>query len=82
METLDMYQEKDTDEFLSRVKRYNTVCFRGMEMARPADGEPFVPVQLNTGHWGTNVYPGVRKVREGENSFMQNQDWAKKMILK
>jgi hypothetical protein len=72
----DNYRVKSDDEYLNRVKRVNTVCWRGMQLN--LDGQP---TQLNTGHWGENVYPGVRKVREGENSFMKNCDWNSKMSL-
>ena len=78
---LDMYKERAEDEFLNRVKRLNTVCHRGMQLEAGTDGV-YVPTQLNTGHWGPNVYPGVRKVREGQNSFIENQNWSKKMIMK
>ena len=81
MDMLDMYKERAEDEFLNRVKRLNTVCHRGMQLEPDANGV-YVPTQLNTGHWGPNVYPGVRKVREGQNSFIENQNWSKKMILK
>ena len=81
LDILDMYKERAEDEFLNRVKRLNTVCHRGMQLEAGKDGV-YVPTQLNTGHWGPNVYPGVRKVREGQNSFIENQNWSKKMIMK
>merc|ERR1711871_984582 len=81
MGLFDMYKAREEDEFLNRVKRVNTVCHRGMQM-EPDENGVYVPTQLNTGHWGPNVYPGVRKVREGQNSFVENQHWSKKMILK
>tara|TARA_E500000178_G_scaffold355164_1_gene426776 strand:- start:1655 stop:3631 length:1977 start_codon:yes stop_codon:yes gene_type:complete len=82
MDRVDMYKTQDTDEFLSRVKRMNTVCWRGMEMKYDAPSQQFVPTQLNTGHWGPNVYPGVKKVRMGENSFMQKQNYGDRMVLR
>merc|ERR1711871_1851454 len=82
MGMLDMYRAQSTDEFLSRVKRVNTVCCRGMQLEPLGPGGEYVPTQLNTGHWGPNVYPGVRKVREGQNSFVENQRWSEKMILR
>ena len=52
---------------------------RGHEMKKDAKGAK--PVQLNTGHLGENIYPGLRKVLEGENSFVKDMDWASKMDL-
>ena len=67
---IEPYRKQQTDEYIERVQRYNTVCFRGMQYDANASGELKL-TQLNTGHWGENVYAGVRKVREGENSFMK-----------
>jgi len=78
---LDMYKAGSDDEFLSRVKRLNTVCHRGMQMEPLGKDGEYVPTQLNTGHWGPDVYPGVRKVREGQNSFIEKQHWSKKMVF-
>ena len=80
MSTVDMYRSTHEDEYLTRVKRVNTVCWRGHEMVRSDDGN-VKPVQLNTGHLGENIYPGLRKVLEGENSFVKDMDWASKMDL-
>ena len=66
----DMIRQTDNDEFLNRIQRINTVCYRGCEGKN--DGGKFVITQLNQGHWGPNVYPGVKRVREGENSFMRD----------
>ena len=82
MKKVDLYKVQETDEYLSRVKRMNTVCFRGMEMRFDAKSDQFVPTQLNTGHWGPNVYPGVKKVRMGENSFMEKQRYGDRMVLR
>lgn len=82
---IEPYRHNIADEYIQRVQRFNTVCFRGMQYTLMADdGSPVTTkdakgtiklTQLNTGHWGTNVYPGVRKVREGENSFMKQCDY-------
>lgn len=69
---LEPYRQNINDEYVQRVQRFNTVCFRGMQWTRKKKGEPMVITQLNTGHWGENVYPGVRKVRDGENAFMKD----------
>ena len=55
---------------MNRIQRINTVCYRGCE-GKEKDGK-FQITQLNQGHWGENVYPGVRRVRDGENSFMRD----------
>ena len=80
MNTVDMYRSTHEDEYLTRVKRVNTVCWRGHEMIRNDKGD-VKPVQLNTGHLGENIYPGLRKVLEGENSFVKDMEWASKMEL-
>ena len=80
MSTVDMYRSTHEDEYLTRVKRVNTVCWRGHEMIRNEKGE-VKPTQLNTGHLGENIYPGLRKVLEGENSFVKDMEWASKMDL-
>jgi len=71
---IEPYRHNIMDEYIQRVQRFNTVCFRGMQYTQVTDKDgntSFKLTQLNTGHWGENVYPGVRKVREGENSFMK-----------
>ena len=80
MNTVDMYRSTHEDEYLTRVKRVNTVCWRGHEMIKDGNGN-VKPVQLNTGHLGENIYPGLRKVLDGENSFVKDMDWASKMDL-
>lgn len=76
LERIDMYKSTNEDEFMTRVKRVNTVCWRGMELNEAGN-----PVQLNTGHWGVNVYPGVKAIREGHNTFMKDMNWADKMSM-
>lgn len=70
LEQIEPYRQTDIDQFHNRVQRVNTVCFQGME-GRKVDGG-FKPIKLNKGHWGINVYPGCKRVREGENSFMSD----------
>ena len=69
---LEPYRNNINDEYVQRVQRFNTVCFRGMQYTRPANDVKMEITQLNTGHWGVNVYPGVRRVRDGENAFMKD----------
>lgn len=71
MSDMDPYRATDADEFVNRVQRINTVCFRGCEGTK-SDQNVFKVTQLNQGHWGPDVYPGVRRVRDGENSFMRD----------
>jgi hypothetical protein len=68
---LEPYRSNINDEYIMRIQRYNTVCFRGMQYNNDGKDNAMVLKQLNTGHWGCNIYPGVRKVREGEMSFMR-----------
>ena len=68
---LEPYRQNITDEYVQRVQRFNTVCFRGMQYTRNAKLVMKI-TQLNTGHWGENVYAGVRRVRDGENAFMKD----------
>ena len=74
MGVLDMYRAQSTDEFLSRVKRVNTVCCRGMQLEPVGKDGEYVPTQLNTGHWGPNVYNGCKGVRCGDNAFLKEVD--------
>ena len=74
LQMLEPYRNNINDEYIKRVQRFNTVCFRGMQYTAAKVGDPMQLTQLNTGHWGTNIYAGVRKVREGENSFMKQCD--------
>jgi hypothetical protein len=67
---VDPYRQTDADEFQNRVQRLNTVCFRGCE--GKSDNGVFRITHLNKGHWGENIYPGVRRVRDGENTFMKD----------
>lgn len=71
LQMLEPYRNNINDEYIQRVQRFNTVCFRGMQYTSASVGGKMELTQLNTGHWGTNIYAGVRKVREGENSFMK-----------
>ena len=75
LQSVDPYRLTEDDEFLNRVQRINTVCFRGCEGVKDAKDQSFKITQLNQGHWGPNVYPGVRRVRDGENSFMKDCDY-------
>jgi hypothetical protein len=73
LQDVDPYRNTDDDSFLNRVQRINTVCFQGCEGVEK--GGQFRITKLNQGHWGENVYPGCRRVRDGENSFMKDCDY-------
>ena len=81
MDKVDMYKVQQTDEYMSRVKRINTVCFRGMQYTNSGDGGAMEVTQLGTGHWGDKIYPGVKKVRNGENSFMKDPNHSASMKM-
>ena len=75
LQDIDPYRLSDDDSFVNRVQRVNTVCFQGCEGRKDAATGAFKIEKLNQGHWGENVYPGVRRVRDGENSFMKDCDY-------
>ena len=75
LQDIDPYRLSDDDSFVNRVQRVNTVCFQGCEGRKDATTGAFKIEKLNQGHWGENVYPGVRRVRDGENSFMKDCDY-------
>lgn len=81
LDQIDMYRTTPDDEFLTRTKRINTVCWRGMELRKDPVSGDVKPVQLNTGHLGKNLYAGVRAVLDGEMTFMRDCRWSEKMDL-
>ena len=67
----------NADQFLSPMRHLNTVCFQGHQLHYNAKKEAFTTITLNTGHWGPNVYPGCRAVRNGENAFLKDMEYEK-----
>jgi hypothetical protein len=65
------------DQFLSPMRHLNTVCFQGHQLSYDPKKEAFTKITLNTGHWGPNVYPGCRAVRNGENAFLKDMEYEK-----
>ena len=65
------------DQFLSPMRHLNTVCFQGHQLSYDPKKEAFTRITLNTGHWGPNVYPGCRAVRNGENAFLKDMEYEK-----
>ena len=61
------------EHFMSPFKYLNTVCFQGAQFMYNHNQGGFTDKIKNTGHWG-NVYNGVKKVRNGENAFMKEDD--------
>ena len=73
---LQVYGSPD-ENFLSPVRHLNTVCFQGHQLEYDSKKESFTKITLNTGHWGPNVYPGCRAVRNGENAFLKDMEYEK-----
>jgi hypothetical protein len=67
----------DEEQFLSPVRHLNTICFQGHQLSYDAKKEGFTKLTMNTGHWGPNVYPGCRSVRNGENCFLKDMEYEK-----
>jgi len=65
------------DAFLAPIRHLNTICFRGHTITWSQAKESHTAITLNTGHWGPNVYPGCRAVRNGENTFLKDMEYAK-----
>ena len=65
------------DNFLAPVRHLNTICFQGHQLTYNAKKEGFTTITMNTGHWGPNVYPGCRSVRNGENAFLKDMEYEK-----
>ena len=73
---LQVYGAPD-ENFLSPVRHLNTVCFQGHQLEYDSNKKAFTKITLNTGHWGPNVYPGCRSVRNGENAFLKDMEYEK-----
>jgi hypothetical protein len=65
------------DRFLAPIRHLNTVCFRGHSLSYDTKTDGHTKITINTGHWGPNVYPGCRAVRNGENTFLKDMEYAK-----
>ena len=65
------------DAFLAPIRHLNTVCFRGHTISWSKAKGSYTAITMNTGHWGPNVYPGCRAVRNGENTFLKDMEYAK-----
>ena len=67
------------DQFLDPLRNLNTVCFKGHSLSKDKAGGEFTKIELNTGMWGPNVYPGCRSVRNGENAFLKDMEYEKQL---
>ena len=67
-------------QFLSPLRHLNTVCFQGHQVSKGPSGT-FDKIIINTGHWGPNVYAGCRSVRNGENAFLKDMEYEKRIGL-
>ena len=77
----DRLQNYDQNEqFLSPMRHLNTVCFQGHQLSWDSERKSFSKVTVNTGHWGPNVYPGCRAVRNGENAFLKDMEYEKMAV--
>ena len=79
-------QVENGEKFLTVLRSLNTLCWRGMTLkneggTKSGDGTitggKWVVEHVNSGHWGPNVYPGVRSVRMGENTFIKDMGYEK-----
>ena len=77
----DRLQNYDQNEqFLSPMRHLNTVCFQGHQLSFDSEKKTFAKITTNTGHWGPNVYPGCRAVRNGENAFLKDMEYEKMAV--
>jgi len=65
------------DRFLAPLRHLNTICFRGHSLSYDTKTGQHSKITINTGHWGPNVYPGCRSVRNGENTFLKDMEYAR-----
>lgn len=70
-------RQSEGNLFLRASTPLNTVCFRGMQYTQKA-GEKARLTQLNTGHWGKNVYAGCGAHRTGlaGDGFLKEQNYS------
>lgn len=75
-DTMQNYGPSD-EQFLSPMRRLNTVCFQGHQMSFDPKKDSFTKITINSGMWGPNVYPGCAAVRNGENAFLKDMEYEK-----
>jgi hypothetical protein len=79
-DTLQNYGQP-SQQFLAPVRHLNTTCFQGCQLNYDAKTEGHTSLTVNTGHWGPNVYPGCRAVRNGENAFLKDMEYEKLSVV-
>ena len=72
LQNLENFQHSANQAFAMPFTTINSMCFEGMQYYYDPATRDFTNKVLNTGHWGKNVYPGVKAVRCGENAFMRD----------
>jgi len=79
-DVLQTYGQQD-ERFLAPVRHLNTTCFQGCQLNYDSETKKFTDLTINTGHWGPNVYPGCRAVRNGENAFLKDMEYEKLSVV-
>jgi len=75
----------DIEYFGSPVNAFNTICFRMHQFMPSFNGEQWLPrgmYKMGQGHWGADVYPGVRDDRcgKGGNGYVRQVDWSRTSV--
>lgn len=50
---------------------WNTVCFQDHQSIYSVKGRDYSVTIMNTGHWGSSVYPGCGRVRRGMQKYLE-----------
>jgi hypothetical protein len=69
----DVHPDNETYTIDERIHT-NTRCYLGHYMFW--GGSAYDKVNVNTGAWGPNVYPGCGKVRNGQMKYLENQRYS------
>lgn len=69
----ELEDSHSTNEMVDDVTHMNTTCYLGHYMFW--GGKSYDKVNVNTGHWGKDVYPGCGKVRNGQMKYLENQHY-------
>jgi hypothetical protein len=72
---------RPNEQFLAPVRHLNTTCFQGCQLNYDKSTKKHTDLIVNTGHWGPNVYPGCRAVRNGENAFLKDMEYEKLSVV-
>lgn len=69
----DVHPDNETYTIDER-EQTNTRCYLGHYMYW--GGNTYDKINVNTGAWGPNVYPGCGKVRNGQMKYLENQRYS------